>query len=72
MKRVLQELEALSKGNASSAWQVNRSDKAFEMQYELFRQDKLPQSRSMLATILDRILRPKDELKKVDQKVKGG
>jgi hypothetical protein len=41
------------------------------MQYELFRQDKLPQSRSMLATILDRILRPKDELKNVNQRVKG-
>ncbi len=41
------------------------------MQYELFRQDKLTQSQSMLATILDRILRPKDELRNVNQRVKG-
>ena len=69
--RVLAELQTLANGKPSCAWQVNRSDKAFEMQYELFRQDKLPQSRSMLATILDRILRPKDELKNVTQRVKG-
>lgn len=68
---VLAELLALSNGEPSSMWQINRPSKAFRMQYELFRQDKLPQSKSMLATILDRILRPKDELKNVNQRVKG-
>ena len=69
--KVLQPLFGQAKNQPCSVWQINRSDRAFEMQYELFRQDKLPQSRSMLATILDRILRPKDELKNVNQRVKG-
>ncbi len=69
--RVVKVLEGLAKNEAGCLWEINRSDRAYRMQYELFRQDKLPQSKSMLATILDRILRPKDELKKVQQEVKG-
>lgn len=69
--RVVKELQTLAKNETGCLWEINRSDRAYEMQYELFRQDKLPQSKSMLATILDRILRPKDELKKVQQEVKG-
>jgi len=71
VQRVLKNLFPNENSETPSVWQINRSDKAFRMQYELFRQDKLPQSRSMLATILDRILRPKDELKNVNQRVKG-
>lgn len=71
VKKVRELLKEIANNNPSCVWQINRADRAFEMQYELFRQDKLPQSRSMLATILDRLLRPKDEIKKVDQKVKG-
>ena len=51
--------------------QVTRSDRAFEMQYELFRQDILPESRSMMATILDKILKPKDGRQTQVQRVKG-
>ncbi len=69
--RVIAALKKLSNGQAGCLWEISRADRAFRMQYELFRQDKLPQSRSMLATILDRILRPKDELKNVSQRVKG-
>ncbi len=71
VQRVLSHLFGNPELGPASVWQINRSDKAFRMQYELFRQDKLPQSKSMLATILDRILRPKDELKNVNQRVKG-
>jgi hypothetical protein len=69
--RVIKELTSLANNQPGCVWAINRSDLAFRMQYELFRQDKLPQSRSMLATVLDRILRPKDELKNVSQEVKG-
>jgi hypothetical protein len=69
--RVIGALKKLSNDQPGCLWEISRPDRAFRMQYELFRQDKLPQSRSMLATILDRILRPKDELKDTAQRVKG-
>ncbi len=69
--RVIEALKKQSNDQAGCLWEISRADRAFRMQYELFRQDKLPQSRSMLATILDRILRPKDELKNTAQRVKG-
>ena len=68
---VLKAIEKLNKNRPLSVWQINRTDRAFKMQYELFRQDKLPQSKSMIATLFDRLLRPKDEVKPVNQKVKG-
>jgi hypothetical protein len=61
----------LSNGNPNCFWNVDRADLSFKMQYELFRQDKLPQSRSMLASILDRIIRPKKDVKDEVQRVKG-
>jgi hypothetical protein len=69
--RAIAALNKLSHGQPGCLWEISRPDRAFRMQYELFRQDKLPESRSMLATILDRILRPKDELKDTAQRVKG-
>ena len=51
--------------------QVTRSDRSFEMQYELFRQGILPESRSMMATILDKILKPKNGRQPQPQKVNG-
>jgi hypothetical protein len=69
--KVVEQLKKISEKQPSCVWEISRNDRAYRMQYELFRQDKLPQSRSMLATILDRILRPKDELKKAQQNVKG-
>ncbi len=64
-------IDKLSAGESSCAWQVVLNDRAFQMQYELFRQDKLPQSNSMLASIMERLLNPKSEVRDQTQKVKG-
>jgi hypothetical protein len=69
--RAQSKIESISKGRPNCFWNIDRADLSFRMQYELFRQDKLPQSRSMLASIVDRILRPKKEMKDEVQKVKG-
>ena len=44
-------------GNGFSFSEVDLADRSFEMQYELFRQGILPQSRSLLALVLERILK---------------
>ena len=64
-------LESVAGKDGRSMNQITRSDRAFEMQYELFRQDILPESRSMLATILDKILKPKNPRQSQEQRVKG-
>ena len=64
-------LEDIAGTEGRSMNQITRSDRSFEMQYELFRQDILPESRSMMATILDKILKPKDPKQAQVQKVKG-
>lgn len=64
-------LENVAGNDDRSTNQITRSDRAFEMQYELFRQDILPESRSMLATILDKILKPKNPRQAQVQRVKG-
>ncbi len=64
-------LENVAGNDGRSTNQITRSDRAFEMQYELFRQDILPESRSMLATILDKILKPKNPRQSQIQRVKG-
>lgn len=69
--RGLSAVQRLTSNDPSAVWQVNRSSRSFQMQYELFRQDKLPQSRSMMASIMDRLLRPKQEDKNNAQRVKG-
>jgi hypothetical protein len=69
--RAQSKIESMSKGRPNCFWNIDRADLSFQMQYELFRQDKLPQSRSMLASIMDRILRPKKEMKEEVQQVKG-
>ena len=69
--KVTNMLENFAGKDGRSMNQVTRSDRAFEMQYELFRQDILPESRSMLATILDKILKPKDGRQAQVQRVKG-
>lgn len=70
-KRAIATIERLAQGRPNCIWQVDRVEKSFEMQYELFRQDKLPQSRSMMASLADRLLRPKQSEKNETQKVKG-
>jgi hypothetical protein len=63
--------KALDPDTEKCAWRIIRLDRDFEMQYELFREGKLPQNQSIIATILDRILRPRDQAKDNIQKVKG-
>ncbi|MCR9292446.1 MAG: DUF3352 domain-containing protein [bacterium] len=58
-----------------SAWRILRSEKSYRVQYELFRQGQLKRSKSMLATILDRILqkanRPEEEIDPDEQQISG-
>jgi hypothetical protein len=56
---------------ASSGWQVVRTKLAYRVQYELFREGKLRQSQSMLASILDRLLQNEPEMRGKEQKVDG-
>ena len=69
--KVTEMLGVVAGKDGRSMSQITRSDLAFEMQYELFRQDILPESRSMMATILDKILKPKDGRQAQVQRVKG-
>ncbi len=69
--KVMEMLGNVAGGEGRSMNQITRSDRAFEMQYELFRQGILPESRSMMATILDKILKPKNGEKPAPQKVNG-
>jgi len=68
---VVEMLGDVAGGDGMSMVQITRSDRAFEMQYELFRQGLLPQSRSMMATIMDKILKPKTGGQPQVQKVNG-
>jgi phosphopantetheinyl transferase (holo-ACP synthase) len=54
-----------------SAWQVVRTSLAYRVQYELFREGKLMDSQSMLASILDRLLQNQDEMRSHTQKLSG-
>lgn len=50
-------------GENPCAWKITRNQLAYRVQYELFRQGKLQESESMLATILDKIVDKNTELK---------
>ena len=50
---------------------INRNQLAYRVQYELFRQGKLKDSESMLASILDRLLQNQNEIKSEKQMVSG-
>ncbi len=54
-----------------SAWQVVRTSMAYRVQYELFREGKLMDSQSMLASILDRLLQNEGEMRVKQQKLNG-
>lgn len=62
-------LNTVAANDSHSFIQMTRSARAFEMQYEMFREGTLPDSKSMLATILDKILKPKG--RPSQQKVDG-
>lgn len=49
--------------------EIDLAQRSFEMQYELFRQNILPQSRSLLALLAERLLKTD---KKKQQQLKGG
>ncbi|MCA9190468.1 MAG: DUF3352 domain-containing protein [Planctomycetales bacterium] len=53
-------------------WHIMRPDRAYRAQYELFRQGKLQQSESMLASILDRLLQNKSEIRSGQEQVIDG
>ena len=55
----------------ASAWRIVRTDRAYRIQYELFREGKLKQSQSMLASLLDRLLQDNSEIKVKEQAVQG-
>jgi len=57
--------------DSHSLMQIDRTDKSFEMQYELFREGQLSASRSVAAAVLDRILDPKKKNKDKQQKING-
>ena len=72
VKAVADALAAMNPDGNQSAWRVMRTDRAFQMQYELFRSGQLTDSKSIAATILDRIVRPRKEMTPPPkQKVKG-
>lgn len=53
------------------AWNVVRTDRAYRVQYELFRAGKLNESQSMLASVLDKLLQNESEIRGKEQRVKG-
>ncbi|MFN6164452.1 MAG: hypothetical protein ACK57G_11870 [Planctomycetota bacterium] len=61
--------QKLLAGSEMSFSEVDLSERSFEMQYELFRQNILPQSRSMLALIAERLLKTD---KSKPQQLQGG
>ncbi|GAB5404142.1 MAG: hypothetical protein Aurels2KO_23730 [Aureliella sp.] len=56
---------------AACAWNVVRTKQAYRVQYELFRDGKLNESQSMLASILDKLLANETEIRGKSQKVSG-
>lgn len=70
--RARKAIEQLANGRPGCSWQVLRSDLSYRVQYELFREGKLPQSQSMMATIMERLTQPKKELRgKEKQQIDG-
>jgi hypothetical protein len=67
--RTHETLTVVTGGQPHSFTDITRSDRAFEMQYELFRQGTITQSKSMLASILEKILKPKNP--QAQQKLNG-
>jgi hypothetical protein len=59
----------LLQGPSMSFSEVDLAERSFEMQYELFRQNILPQSRSLMALILERIMKAD---KAQPQQLQGG
>lgn len=70
-ERVIAAISEIYGDEPGSAWKILRSDKAFRIQYELFRKGELRRSESMLASILDRLVQADDEMEAKEQKISG-
>lgn len=69
--RATQALTAAFGEEAACAWNVVRTKQAYRVQYELFREGKLKESQSMLASVLDKLLANETEIRGKTQKVSG-
>jgi hypothetical protein len=54
-----------------SLWQIARNSLAYRVQYELFREGKLRDSQSMIANLLDNLLKDDPEIKQKVPKIDG-
>ncbi len=70
-KRAQVAIESHFGPQAASFWQIERGDRSYRMQYELFREGKLQQSESMMSTILSKLLQDQVELKTKRPPVNG-
>lgn len=70
-RRVAEAIAEQFGNDDSSAWQVVRTSLAYRVQYELFREGKLMDSQSMLASLLDRLLQNEDEMRSKAQVLNG-
>lgn len=71
VKSTQQIIEDIAAKSPRSFTQINLTDRSFEMQYELFRQNILPQNRSLAAMLLDRIFKPRNQNNGGQQQVNG-
>lgn len=71
VKTTQQVIEDIAAKSPRSFTQINLTDRSFEMQYELFRQNILPQNRSLAAMLLDRIFKPRNQNNGGQQQVNG-
>jgi hypothetical protein len=60
-QRIQSSIMQLMGEQAPCAWKIARNRLAYRVQYELFRQGKLQESESMLATVLERLLGAESE-----------
>lgn len=70
-RRITAAIEHYFSDEDTSAWKISRTDKAFRVQYELFRKGELKNSQSMLSSILDRLLQNESEIRDNAQKIDG-
>ncbi|MFK7734604.1 MAG: hypothetical protein AB8B50_01165 [Pirellulaceae bacterium] len=70
-QRVVSAINQYFGEDPSAGWRIVRSSIAYRVQYELFRKGELKRSQSMLASILDRLLKSSDEAEDQEQKING-
>ena len=70
-KRIVAALEQYFGKSDACGWRILRPKQAYRVNYELFRKGDLRRSKSMIANLLDRLLKNNDELQDKDQKISG-